>query len=234
MEAIILAGGFGKRLRSVVSDVPKPMAPMDDKGTPFLKLLIDTLIKQGVNHIILSTGYKSEIIETYFGSQYKDIEISYSVEDKPLLTGGAIKKALSYCREDNVFVLNGDTFFDVDLNGMLLQHNNYKSKLTIAVKKMENFSRYGTIQFSTEDKIEAFTEKRECEIGWINGGIYCMHIRLLDDMHKQVFSYEKDFLEEYYKEISFYVYKSDGYFVDIGVPEDYVKAQKYYQNIAQL
>ena len=112
MEAIILAGGFGTRLQSVVHDVPKPMAPVADK--PFLAYLLDQLDRQGCTHAILAVGYKKEVIQNFFGSNYKGISLSYSVEDKPLLTGGALKKALKQATEDAVLVLNGDTFFDVD------------------------------------------------------------------------------------------------------------------------
>jgi len=116
METIILVGGFGTRLSHIVSDVPKPMIPVN--GKPFLKYLFDYLLKNGVTYIILAVGYKSEIIQKYFGDDYKGISITYSVENTPLGTGGAIKKALDCCNEKYVFIVNGDTYFDVDLKQM--------------------------------------------------------------------------------------------------------------------
>ena len=113
-EAIVLAGGFGTRLAHIVSDVPKPMAPVC--GRPFLRFILDDLQKKGVERIILATGYKRECIEEFFGTHYRGMEIVYSPEDTPLGTGGAIKRALSLCREDWVAVLNGDTYFDVDFS----------------------------------------------------------------------------------------------------------------------
>lgn len=233
MEAIILAGGFGTRLRHVVSDVPKPMAPMDDKGTPFLCVILNMLKKNGFNRVILSTGYMSEKVEAYFGNDYKDIKIDYSVEYEPLFTGGAVKKALELCNDKNVFVLNGDTYFDVDFQAMLKQHIECKSDFTIAVKLMEKFDRYGSIVFNTAMKIESFKEKCYHDIGWINGGIYCVNKNLLKDFPENKFSLEQDFMEKKIEDIELYAFKSEGYFIDIGVPEDYFKAKLIFEKEVQ-
>lgn len=225
MEAIILAGGLGTRLRSVISDVPKPMAPIRDDGTPFLACLISYLEHRGFEHIVLSVGYLGEVIKEYFGEKYSGVKIDYSEETKPLLTGGAIKQALHICKEDNVFVLNGDTFFDVDYCDMLHKHKKQNVKITVAVKKMHDFDRYGTVNLK-DDIIKSFTEKQYCKYGWINGGVYCMDKTILDNEHKSIFSFEKDILEKYVMDIEIRAYKSTGKFVDIGVPEDYFKVAK--------
>ena len=225
MEAIVLAGGFGTRLRSAVSDVPKPMAPMDEKGTPFLKVLFDFLKRNGITHIVLSIGYMGDIIKDYFGEAYQGISIDYSSEDTPLLTGGAIKKAIAGCVDTDVFVLNGDTFFDVDLAEMMRKHQAEHADLTIAVKEKFDFDRYGTVDFD-EERITAFKEKTYCKAGWINGGIYCMKKVLLSSVDAQKFSFEKDFMEKQVDNIKIIPFQSEGYFIDIGVPEDYYLAKK--------
>ena len=191
MEAIILAGGFGTRLKSVVSDVPKPMAPMDEDGTPFLSYLFTFLKKNGITHVVLSIGYMGDVIKQFFAKRHQDISIDYSIENTPLLTGGAIKKALSFCSDDNIFVLNGDTFFDVNLLSMQQKHQSDNADLTIAIKEKSDFDRYGTVIFDNQ-RITAFREKTYCKSGWINGGIYCMKRELLHDITLQRFSFEKD------------------------------------------
>ena len=216
MEAIVLAGGFGTRLKEVVSDVPKPMAPVN--GKPFLEYLLKDLSKKGIKHAILAVGYKKEIIKEYFKNKYEDIEITYSEELVPLGTGGAIKKALKLVKEEDVFIVNGDTFFDIDLKGMKEFYTEKKSTLTVAVKEMENFDRYGSLIIK-KNKIIEFEEKKKKDKGKINGGIYLIKKDLLSRMEKENFSFEKEILEA--KKVEKYSYESKGYFIDIGIPEDY-------------
>ena len=121
MEAIVLAGGLGTRLRSIVLDLPKPMAPIGDK--PFLEYIFKYLKKSGVTRVVLSVGYKWKVIEEYFGSSFENIELVYSVENEPLGTGGAIKKAMTKIEGEKVYIINGDTFFDVNLNALSLKNN---------------------------------------------------------------------------------------------------------------
>lgn len=218
MEAIILAGGFGTRLKHVVSDVPKPMAPINDK--PFLEYIFEDLNKKGVIHVVLAVGYMKEKIEEYFKNQYKNIEISYSEENSPLGTGGAIKKAVLKCREENIFIINGDTFYDVDLEKMRKFHIENKSSLTIAVKEMENFDRYGSLIIEN-NKIIKFEEKKPMLKGKINGGIYLIKKNIFQGIEQESFSFEKEILEN--EKIEKYAYESNGYFIDIGIPEDYYK-----------
>lgn len=223
MEAIILAGGFGTRLQKVVSDVPKPMAPINN--TPFLVYIFNWLNKYNVTHVVLAVGYKKEIIINYFDNQYKNIKIDYSIEDTPLFTGGAIKKALDKCNEKNVFIINGDTYFDVNLNELIKQHNELKADFTISVKEMKEFNRYGTVKVNEKKQVIGFEEKRHYKQGYINGGIYCIKKNILDKVNKNVFSFEKEYMEQYYDKDNVYAFYSDGYFIDIGIPEDYKKAQ---------
>lgn len=129
MEAIILAGGLGTRLRSVVQNIPKGMAPI--QGRPFLAYQLDYLIEQGVNRIIFSVGYLHECISNYFGREYNGCQIVYSVEESPLGTGGAIRQALHHCKDQNIWVLNGDTYCNVNLKDMLVFHRTHHADVSI-------------------------------------------------------------------------------------------------------
>jgi len=226
MEVIILAGGFGTRLQSIVKNVPKPMA--DINGRPFLSFLLDYLINQKVKKVLLSVCYKHEAIENYFGFRYKNIEIGYVFETIPLGTGGAIREALKYVSDDNVIVLNGDTFFCINLSEMYDFHRGKRSNLTIAVKATENCSRYGAVIIQN-DKIVQFEEKASNSFGYINGGIYIINSKvissIIDEFGNQ-FSFERDFIQKIAKKINVFSYISNDYFIDIGIPEDYAIAKK--------
>lgn len=228
MEAVILAGGFGTRLAHVVQDVPKPMAPVC--GKPFLQHLLDDLCAKGVQRVILAVGYKAECIESFFKNEYRGMELIYSREDTPLLTGGALKKALSICREKEIFLFNGDTFFDVDLQAMARLHQEKGALLTIAVKQMRDFERYGTVEIDPQGRIVRFVEKRPCREGAINGGVYLIKRDALGEIAADKFSFETEYLEKKVSGGQFYAFASDGYFIDIGVPQDYAKAQEDFKN----
>ena len=217
MKAIVLAGGFGTRLQSVVKDVPKPMAEINKK--PFLTYLLERLNFYGFHDVTLSVGYKQESIINHFKDSYKDISLHYCKEDTPLGTGGAIKKALEMIRsKENILVLNGDTFFDIDLKKFYNLSKN--APLTLALKEMENFDRYGSVEVKN-GKITAFREKKFVQKGLINTGVYSLHKTILENIPQKQFSFET-FLEQQ-KEINYSI--DNGYFVDIGVPQDYYKAQ---------
>jgi len=156
-ETIILAGGFGRRLQKVVQDIPKPMA--DINGSPFLATLFNYLIKYGIEKIILSVGYKHDMIRTYFSNQYKSLKIVYAIEDEPLGTGGGIKRAAGISSSKTIFVLNGDSFFDVDLQKLEQFHIANKSDLTIALKPMHQFDRYGSVKINKQNRIIGFSSK---------------------------------------------------------------------------
>lgn len=224
METIILAGGFGKRLQSVINDMPKPMA--DINGRPFLSFLLDYLINQKVKKVLLSVCYKHEVIENYFGFKYKDIEIEYVLEKEPLGTGGAVREALKCAKNNDVAVINGDTFFDINLLEMFEFHLKKSSILTVAVKQIQNCSRYGAV-FIQDNKIKSFEEKSLSTAGFINGGIYMLNKAVSGFLNEysMPFSFEKDFMQQNTQIINMLPYISDGYFIDIGIPEDYEKAK---------
>jgi D-glycero-alpha-D-manno-heptose 1-phosphate guanylyltransferase len=227
-EAVILAGGLGTRLKSVIKDIPKPMAEV--YGKPFLCYILDFTIKNGIEKVILSVGYKWEVIKNFFSSQYKNLKLEYAVENTPLGTGGGLKNALKYVDEEEAFVLNGDTFFDIDLNLFYNLHKSRNSKFSIALKKTENTERYGAVEVDENNRIVSFLEKGKRVSGFINGGIYLLNKNFFNALSPEgTFSLEKDFLERFYKDHEFYGFPFDGFFIDIGVPEDYERAEKEFE-----
>jgi len=223
-EAVILAGGFGTRLQSVVSDLPKPMARINN--IPFLAYLLDLLKKNNYSKAVLAAGYKAEAIESYFGSSYRDINLIYSIEKEPLGTGGAISAAAGFIEADYFTVINGDTFFDVDLGRMEEKFLDQNSELMVALKPMENFERYGNVEINAE-RIIKFSEKSLCRKGLINGGTYLLSKEWLNKLTSaKKYSFEKDILEKIAVKGSIGYFISDGYFIDIGIPEDYGRAVK--------
>lgn len=225
-EAIILAGGFGTRLQGVVKDLPKPMAPVN--GRPFLTYILDYLIDYQYNKVVLSVGYLHEKIEEFFGTHYKSLEIDYAVETEPLGTGGGILFAMSKCATDNVLVINGDTMFKVDLDAFEHFHQEKNSLLSIVLREVEDVSRYGSVTISKDNLIALFAEKQVTfGRGYINGGVYLINRKLFEKYPQpQKFSFEKDLMTKFYTQELFYAMPSDGYFIDIGIPEDYARAQQ--------
>ena len=225
-EAIILAGGFGTRLQGVVKDLPKPMAPVN--GRPFLTYILDYLIDYEYQRVVLSVGYLHEKIVDYFGKKYKTLEIDYAVEEEPLGTGGGILFAMSKCTTDNVLVINGDTMFKVDLTAFEHFHQEKNGLLSIVLREVEDVSRYGSVVIGDNNLITLFAEKQVTfGHGFINGGVYLIHRKIFEKYPQpKKFSFEKDLMTKYYTQECFYAMPSDGYFIDIGIPEDYTRAQQ--------
>ncbi len=223
-EAIILAGGLGTRLKESIEDIPKPMAPI--AGKPFLEYLLTVLAQNNFDKVILSVGYKYEVIENYFKDNYKGIKIEYSIENEPLGTGGAIKLALEKVENEYVIIINGDTFLNIDFDDFIQQCENNHAKLGMVIKHLQNPDRYGTLTIEN-NKITRFNEKKTVAEGYINGGIYWMQKELIMNIDfPQKFSFERDFLEKHFHDIDIEGYITDGYFIDIGIPKDYLIAQK--------
>jgi len=211
MKAVILAGGFGTRLKHILPNTPKPMA--DINGKPFLQLLINYLEKQGFTEFVISTHYLKEQIASYFEAQSN---ISFAPEDEPLGTGGAILNSIKNLSGD-VAVINGDTFLEIDFASFWAAH---KGRLTLALREVDDTSRYGRVEVDGQ-KITAFTEKGQGGKGYINGGNYIVNCEWLRAQNlPQKFSFETDFMVKLHPEY----YITNGYFIDIGVPEDYERA----------
>jgi len=224
-EAIILAGGLGTRLRSAVPDLPKCMAAVS--GKPFLYYVITYLQKQGIEKFILSLGYKYEVIEKYITTEFGILNFKFSVETEPLGTGGGLMFACTKAAETSVLVVNGDTFFKVDLQKLSAFHNKCGADCTLSLKPMKHFERYGVVRLNKDNSIESFQEKKYYADGLINGGVYALNVQnFLLEKFSEIFSFEKDYLEHLYLHRRIFGIIQDEYFIDIGIPEDYEKAQQ--------
>ena len=226
-EVIILAGGFGTRLGSVVNDRPKPLALINK--VPFLSYLLDFLITQGIRKVIVSVGYMSESIIEYYGKNYKGLTIVYSIETQPLKTGGAIKEALKLVSNEHVFVCNGDTIFKCDFGKLLSSHKKYGADITIATTPKKNSDRYGSVMVQN-NKIIHFQSTDKENTGLVNCGTYIVKSTIFNGSVMTAFSFE-DYLEEHISEIEVYNKTFDEYFIDIGIPSDYMRAQNEFKVI---
>jgi D-glycero-alpha-D-manno-heptose 1-phosphate guanylyltransferase len=222
MHAIILAGGFGTRLRSVVSEVPKPLALIGNR--PFLALLIEVLARQGVTGITLSVHHDWEKIRDYFTANPASVPISYAVEKAPLGTGGAMAYALkSHAGAAPVLVLNGDSFIRVDYKALYAQHGKKQARLSIVLREVGDTGRYGKVEVKN-GIVTAFGEGGAGEPGLINAGVYVMHPQLFAEKLPEAFSFERDFIPSRLAALKPLSFRADDYFIDIGIPEDYTRA----------
>lgn len=227
-EAIVLAGGLGTRLREAVPDLPKCMAPV--AGHPFLYYVINYLRRQGIQRIVFSLGYKHEVIEDYLAREFSTLQYDCCIEEEPLGTGGAIQLALQKTTGEDVFVVNGDSFFAFDAQQLLTLHHQTKADCTLALKPMQQFSRYGVVTTNEQQQILSFREKQYYESGLINAGVYLVQkAAFLKIGFPAKFSFEKEYLEQFVNEGTFSGAAADGYFIDIGIPEDYNRAQHDFQ-----
>jgi D-glycero-alpha-D-manno-heptose 1-phosphate guanylyltransferase len=223
-EAIILAGGLGTRLQSAVPDLPKSLAPV--AGKPFLSYLLDYSKKQGINKFIFALGHKNDQIESFVKKSLPEGSYLFSVEDQPLGTGGAIYKACNLVEGPNVVVLNADTFFGISYLNLTIIHELRKSNCTLALKPMKAFDRYGAVEIEKQ-LVTGFSEKKYYKEGLINGGVYALSVAaLLQKSFPVHFSIEQDYLEKEYRNGKILALVSDAYFIDIGIPEDYQRAQE--------
>jgi len=225
MECIILAGGLGTRLQGVLeAETPKCLAPVN--GKPFLEYLLRYLENQYCSRVILALGHNHIPVLEWLKTKAFFFRVEWSIEKEPLGTGGGIRKAALMCRDRDVLVLNGDTMFEADLPRLMASHQEKKAAATLALKPMKNFERYGTVTLNEEGRIVSFQEKQPCAEGLINGGIYALNREaLMSQPLPQKFSFEKDFLEAQVAQQYFAGFVQDSYFIDIGVPEDFERAQ---------
>ena len=227
MEAIVLAGGLGTRLASRLEGVPKSMAPV--AGRPFLEILLAQLCGAGCARVLLSVGHLHTVIQDHFGASFRGLRVDYVIENAPLGTGGAIRLALAEAREDSVLALNGDTFLDADYADMLRFHSEERAAVTIAVVHQPDVARYGGVAVENK-RIVAFEEKRRSgpgpTPGLISAGAYVLNRNLeWPPSLRERFSIEKDFFAPEIGRLAPTAYEVNGYFLDIGIPEDLDRAQ---------
>lgn len=223
MRAIVLAGGLGTRLRGVVPDLPKPMAPV--AGRPFLAWVLDELVEAGFAQVVLAVGYRNEVIRGHFGDAYRGLPLRYAVEAQPLGTGGAIRQAAALAAPGPLFVLNGDTFLELDHRAMLAAHEAGGEQMTVAACRVDDVARYGALVVE-QGHIRGFAEKGGSGPGLINGGTYLLSDALRRQLPTdEAYSFEQRVLVGALHEIRPAVHEARGLFIDIGVPEDYARVQ---------
>jgi D-glycero-alpha-D-manno-heptose 1-phosphate guanylyltransferase len=224
-EAIVLAGGFGSRLKELTKDIPKCMLLINEK--PFLFYIITYLKNNGINRIILSLGFKSEIVIDYIKQNNFGVEFIYIIEDQPLGTGGALKLALSKSINKNTLIVNGDSLFTIDLKVFLNFHELKNSKFSIALHRIQENDRFGIVEVDQNDEIVSFKEKMKSTDILINSGFYIISNKNLLDTYPETFSLEKDFFENKFKGVKLFAKEFDGKFIDIGIPNDFTFASEF-------
>lgn len=223
-DAVVLAGGLGTRLGKLVADIPKPMLPIGNR--PFLALLLEYLEKEGIASVILCVGYLHDTVVGYFGERFGQLQLRYSIETQPLGTGGAIARALRAVDAECAFVLNGDTFVKLSYAAMGAAHAASGAAITVAARRVPDVSRYGELVLHNW-RVAEFREKEGPHPGLVNSGVYVVNRTIFDGYRlPPVFSFERDFLKSFSAEIRPAAFLIEDYFIDIGIPEDYERAQR--------
>lgn len=225
--AAILVGGLGTRLRPVIDDRPKALAEVGDR--PFVFLLLEQLYRAGIDHVVMLTGYRAEQVEAMVGYQYRTMTISYSREQRPAGTAGALRQAMPLLASDPVLVLNGDSFVDANLIGMLSWHSASRAAGTILLREVSDMRRFGRVVVQQTGEIGAFCEKDEAAQGpgLVNAGVYLLSQRLLQSIDENAFSLERDVFPRWACR-GLRSFRAEGRFVDIGTPESLAYAQRLF------
>lgn len=227
ITAVILAGGLGTRLRPVFADRPKVLAEVMNR--PFLTYLLDQLSFAGARKVILCTGYMGDMVQEVYGDTYKTLHLLYSREDEPLGTGGALSLALPLIESDYVLVMNGDSYIHADLSSYVDWFFKKDQQASILLSRVLDTARYGMVILGKNENIISFKEKGTIKgSGWINAGVYIVKTLLLRSIPAgKTFSLERDFFPSL-AENGLLGYQCKDRFIDIGTPESYAKAQKFF------
>jgi D-glycero-alpha-D-manno-heptose 1-phosphate guanylyltransferase len=232
IDVTILAGGLGTRLKSVVSDRPKVLAPV--AGRPFLLILLNQIRQAGFNRVILCTGHMAEQVEAEFGMKHKELSLTYSKELFSLGTGGAIRNALPLMSSETIMVMNGDSFIDADLSAFFHWFVAKGCNAALLLTKMSDASRYGLVDVDLKGLVTAFQEKRpESGAGWINAGVYLLKRSVIENMPQGRSSLELDLFPSL-TGTELYGYRSEGKFVDIGLPESYAISKRFFSSLPEI
>lgn len=227
LTAVILAGGFGTRLRPVVADRPKVLAEVGAR--PFIAYLLDQLSRAGIGHVVLCTGHLGAQVQALLQDRYRDLDLVYSQEPVPLGTAGALRLALPLFNSDPVLVMNGDSYCEADLTAFWAWHHARNASATLLLTAMADAGRYGLVQIDTDGRVLGFAEKREKgQPGWINAGVYLIGRRLIETIPSmRPVSLEQEMFPAWI-EHGLYGCRSDGRFVDIGTPDSYAIADEFF------
>ncbi len=224
-DAVLLAGGMGTRLESVSGGKPKPMVEV--AGRPFIEYVLDVVRGAGCLRVVMAVSHRWQVMREHFGDAYKGLELCWSVETNPLGTGGAARFAFNSFRLERAFVVNADTLFLVDLRALEHRHWEERAQVTIALKHLEDVSRFGSVELDNDDRVVAFREKGRHGPGLINGGIYVIERSVFDVRDFPLkFSIEYDLLQVETDRLRPIGMRSSGYFVDIGIPAELERAQR--------
>lgn len=227
-EAIILAGGLGTRLRSEVPDIPKVLAPV--AGRPFVAYLLDQLARQKFSRVILATGYHADQVEAALGIRWRHLTLEYSREHEPLGTGGAIREALGLCQSEYIAVVNGDTYLEIDYGKLEADLREQEARIAIALAHVDNAERYSRIVLNG-DRVVGFKDNGFSGPAWIHAGAYGLGRDILHELPETTsFSFERGYMEAAAKRGEVIGFKDTNCFIDIGIPEDYRRAQSLFDS----
>jgi len=226
--ALILAGGLGTRLRSVISDVPKVLAPVH--GRPFLACLLDQLADAGLTHAVLCTGYRADLIEAAFGGSYRSLTLEYSRESEPLGTGGALRLAADKARSQTILAMNGDSFIDADFPAYFGAHRSSGLRASLLLTEVPDTARYGRVQVEPGGRVVRFDEKGAHRgVGWINAGVYLFRRDLFAEIPRETsLSFERDLLPAWIAK-GLGGIPCRGRFLDIGTPESFAATETFFR-----
>lgn len=223
MYLIVLCGGLGTRLGSLTRNMPKPMLPV--AGHPFLVHVLDQIKTPRITGIVMAAGFEWGKIKSYFGENWNGVPVQYAVESHPLGTGGAIKNAMAKIGDEDALIVNGDTLFSIDISKFLHFADSTDAMTCIALRQVEDCSRYGRVEIDKQGRMLTFGEKGHFGPGLINGGIYFLRRGAFNNIILTNFSFEADFLGSRQKSCTIYAMPFDDYFIDIGIPADLHRAQ---------
>jgi D-glycero-alpha-D-manno-heptose 1-phosphate guanylyltransferase len=224
VKAIVLCGGLGTRLGELTREVPKPL--LDVGGRPFMHYVLDRLAAAGIVDVTLATSFQSGMFAGLYGDRWCGIRIRHSVEQEPLGTGGAVRQAMAVAQADEALVLNGDTLFEMSIEAFIAFQRARQAQVAVAVRRVADASRYGSVHKARDGRVVRFGEKSEHGDGLVNAGIYIIQASAFDEVKALRFSLENDLLAIGSERLSMYAFEAEGYFVDIGIPEDLDRARR--------
>ncbi len=232
INAVILVGGLGTRLRGVVADRPKVLAPVLNR--PFLTFLLDKLAAAGLEKVVLGTGYRAEMILEEIGERYKSLRVVHSRETSPLGTGGALRQALRHLDSDPILVMNGDSYCTADLHGYWQWFMTGERQGALLLARVPDTSRFGRVMVGEDDLVASFAEKgAQAGPGWINAGIYLLRRHLVESIPAgKFYSLEQELFPLMAEQKRLYGYRSEAAFIDIGIPAAYAEADKFFTETA--